>query len=256
MPDQFARTRLLLGAEAMERLSRARVAIFGVGGVGGYAAEALVRSGVGALELIDDDVVSPSNLNRQIIATQKTIGRSKVDVAAERARDINPACRVTVRKTFYLPETADQFDFTQYDYVVDAIDTVAGKLALAQQAQAAGTPIISAMGAGNKLDPTAFEVADIYETSVCPLARIMRKELRRRGVKGLKVVYSKELPLKPLTDGDEPPEAGPHTAKRETPGSIAFVPAAAGLILAGEVIRDLTGLGRDSADLAERRTGQ
>ena len=254
MLDQFSRTQLLLGAEAMERLARARVAIFGVGGVGGYVVEALVRSGVGALDLVDDDLVCLTNLNRQIIATRRTVGRYKVEVAAERAAEINPKCRVTTHRTFYLPETSQQFDFTQYDYVVDAIDTVSGKLALAEQAQASGTPIISAMGAGNKLDPTALEVADIYETSVCPLARIMRRELRKRGVKRLKVVYSKEPPIRPLAEGAVRQEGEHGTARREIPGSNAFVPAAAGLIIAAEVVRDLSGL--DDAALAERRTGQ
>lgn len=233
MEDVFVRTGLLLGRENMEKLARARVAVFGVGGVGGHVVEALARSGVGALELIDDDVVSPDNLNRQIIALRSTIGQPKVEVAKARVLDINPNCEVTVHRTFYLPETAGQFDFAAYDYVVDAIDTVTGKLMLAEQAAAAGTPLISSMGAGNKLDPTAFRVADVYDTKVCPLAKVMRRELKKRGIVSLKVVYSEELPLTP--EGN--PEDG-----RRLPGNVAFVPSVAGLILAGEVIRDLCGL--------------
>ena len=239
MDEAFARTALLLGQEGMERLARARVAVFGVGGVGGHAVEALARSGVGALDLIDNDQVCLSNLNRQIIATRATIGQYKVDAARDRIADINPDALVRVHKTFYTPETAGQFDFTQYDYVVDAIDTVTGKLALVLQAQEAGVPIISSMGAGNKLDPTAFRVADIYQTSVCPLARVMRTELRRRGVKHLKVVYSTEPAMTPF-----PAPAEEQTSRRQTPGSTAFVPAVAGLIIAGEVVRDLTGFAR------------
>ena len=231
----------------MERLAQCRVAVFGIGGVGGYAAEALARSGIGALELIDDDRVCLTNLNRQLFATRKTIGMYKVDAAEERIRDINPDCRVTTRKTFFLPETRDEFDFTQYDYIVDAIDTVAGKLALAEQAQEAGTPIISAMGAGNKTDPTAFRVADIYKTSVCPLARVMRSECRKRGIRRLKVVYSTEPPIRPLEDPSIscrshcicPPGTRKCTVRRDIPGSTSFVPPAAGLIIAGEVIKDL-----------------
>lgn len=230
MNETFMRTELLLGEEAMERLSRARVAVFGVGGVGGYVAEALARSGIGALDLIDNDVVAESNLNRQIIALRSTIGRQKTEVMRERVLDINPHLKVQVHNCFYLPETADQFDFREFDYVVDAIDTVTGKIALVLQAQEAGTPIISSMGAGNKLDPTAFEVADIYKTSVCPLARVMRRELKSRGVKKLKVVYSREIARKPLVQ------------ERKMPGSTAFVPSVAGLILASEVIKDLTGV--------------
>ncbi len=232
MPDQFSRTRMLLGEQAMERLKRARVAVFGVGGVGGYAVEALARSGVGALDLVDNDVVCLSNLNRQIIATHETIGRSKVEVAAERVASIAPDCAVRTYKTFFLPETSGAFDFTQYDYVVDAIDTVAGKLALVQGAQAAGTPIISALGTGNKLDPGMLAIGDVYETSVCPLARVMRKELRRRGVEHLKVLWSREEPIVPL-----PPEE--ETERRGLPGSTAFVPPAGGLMIAAEVVRDL-----------------
>lgn len=222
--ERFSRTELLIGAENIQRLGRARVAVFGVGGVGGYVVEALVRSGVGTLDLIDADVVSLSNINRQIIATDRTVGRAKVEVAKERALEINPEIKVNIYKIFYLPETAGQFDFTLYDYVVDAIDTVTGKLSLIMQAKEAGAPIISCMGAGNKLDAAAFRVEDIYRTSVCPLAKVMRRELKKRGVKELKVVYSKEEPVK----------RGSHI-----PGSIAFVPPAAGLVLAGEVVRDL-----------------
>ena len=231
----LSRTRLLLGDEGMEKLKNARVAVFGIGGVGGYAVEALARSGVGALDLIDDDVVAPSNLNRQIIALQLTVGMPKVDVAAARIADINPECIVRTYRTFYAPDTAGQFDFSQYDYIIDAIDTVTGKIALIMQAQAAGTPIISSMGAGNKLDPTAFEVADIYKTSVCPLARVMRRELKKRGVKRLKVVYSREEALTPVGEIEDD---AVHK-KRATPGSVAFVPAVAGLILAGEVVKDI-----------------
>lgn len=224
MSERFSRTELLIGKENVERLGRARVAVFGVGGVGGYAVEALVRSGVGTLDLIDADVVSLSNVNRQIIATEKTVGRAKVDVAKERALEINPDIKVNTYKIFYLPETAGQFDFTLYDYVVDAIDTVTGKLGLIMQAKEAGVSVISCMGAGNKLDAAAFRVEDIYKTSVCPLAKVMRRELKKRGVKDLKVVYSKEEPVK---------------KGNQIPGSIAFVPPAAGLILAGEVVKDL-----------------
>ena len=251
MMNQFSRTQLLFGPEAMERLSRCRVAVFGIGGVGGYAVEALVRSGVGALDLIDNDKVCLTNLNRQLYATRKTIGKYKVDVAEERILEINPDCRVRTYKTFYLPETQDQFDFSQYDYVIDAIDTIAGKLALAEQAQRTDTPIISAMGAGNKTDPTAFRVADIFQTSVCPLARVMRRECRKRGIRHLKVVYSTEEPKRPLEDpavscGEEdicPPDPRKNNVRRDIPGSTAFVPSVAGLILAGEVVMDLCGRG-------------
>ena len=250
MLNQFSRTQLLLGQEAMERLSRCRVAVFGIGGVGGYAVEALARSGIGALDLIDNDRVCLTNLNRQLHATRKTIGKYKVDVAEERIIDINPDCRVRTYKTFYLPDTRDQFDFTQYDYIIDAIDTVTGKLALAEQAHEADTPIISAMGAGNKTDPTAFRVADIYKTSVCPLARIMRSECRKRGIRRLKVVYSTEEPKRPREDpaisrGEDcacPPDTGKSTVRRDIPGSTAFVPSVAGLIIAGEVVKDLIGI--------------
>ena len=239
--EEFCRTGLLLGEEAIDKLASSRVAVFGVGGVGGYVAEALARSGVGAIDLIDDDDVALSNLNRQIIALHSNVGQPKVEVAAARIKDINPDCRVTVHKCFYLPETADRFDFREYDYVVDAIDTVTGKLMLAEQAKEAGTPIISSMGAGNKLDPTAFRVADIKQTKVCPLARVMRRELKKRGIDTLKVVYSEEQALTPAGTTEE--TEGAH-AKRQTPGSIAFVPSVAGLIAAGEVIKDLCDIKR------------
>ncbi len=238
MLNAFSRTELLLGQNNMQKLARAHVAVFGVGGVGGYAVEALARSGVGALDLIDDDTVNLTNLNRQIIALHSTIGLAKVDVAKARVLDINPDAVVRTYKTFYTPQTADQFDFTVYDYIIDAIDTVSGKIELVLQAKAAGTPIICSMGAGNKLDPTAFRVADLYKTSVCPLAKVMRRELRRRGVDRLKVVYSEELPLSPR-GGTEGEDTAAHT-KRQTPGSTAFTPSVAGLILAGEVVKDLT----------------
>ena len=235
MENQFSRTERLLGKENMEKLAAARVCIFGIGGVGGYVAEALARSGVGHLELVDNDVICLSNLNRQIIATHETLGQYKVDVMKERILSINPTAEVTVYKCFYLPETRAQFDFTNYDYVVDAIDTVAGKIALVLQAEESGTPVISSMGAGNKLDPTAFHVADIYQTSVCPLAKVMRRELKKRGVKKLKVVYSKEQPVA-VQNGEESLQSSP---RRIIPGSIAFVPSVAGLIIAGEVVKDL-----------------
>ena len=235
MEDMFSRTRMLLGDEAMARLSKARVAVFGVGGVGGHAVEALARSGVGELDLIDSDRVALSNLNRQIIATRDTLGMLKVEAAKARVLSINPDCRVVTWPVFYLPETADRFDFSQYDYIIDAIDTVAGKLQLIEAAKAAGVPVISSMGAGNKLDPTAFRVADISETSVCPLARVMRRELKKRGIDHVKVVYSTEPALSPAPAAEE-------TGRRATPGSVAFVPAVAGLVLAGEVIRDLIGI--------------
>ena len=231
--EQFSRTELLLGREAMEKLAASRVAVFGIGGVGGYAVEALVRSGVGAIDLIDSDKVCLSNLNRQLYATHKTLGAYKVDAAAARIAEINPNATVSTYKTFYTPETAAQFDFSQYDYIVDAIDTVTGKIGLVLQAQAAETPIISSMGAGNKLNPAAFEVADLFETSVCPLAKVMRRELSRRGVKALKVVYSKEPPRTPTACKDE------DSPRRQVPGSTAFVPPVVGLIIAGEVVKDL-----------------
>lgn len=246
--NQFSRTELLLGNEAMEKLKNSRVAVFGIGGVGGYIVEALVRSGVGEIDLIDDDKVCLTNINRQIIATRSTVGKYKVDVAAERIADINPDVKVHTYKTFYTPETADEFDFSLYDYVADAIDTVTGKIELVMNADRCGTPIISSMGAGNKLDPSAFEVADIYKTSVCPLARVMRYELKKRGIKHLKVVYSREKALTPIDDGAAgcktncicpPGTARKCTQRRQVPGSTAFVPSVVGLIMAGEIVKDL-----------------
>ena len=234
MINEFSRTELLLGADGMEKLKRARVAVFGIGGVGSYAVEALARAGIGALDLIDNDVISLTNINRQIIALHSTVGLPKTDVMAARVKDINPECEVRTYQTFYGPDTAEQFDFAQYDYIIDAIDTVTGKLALAVNAQKANTPIISSMGTGNKLDPTAFTVTDIYKTSFCPLARIMRKELRKRGIERLKVVYSEEEALTPEGVTEELPQG-----RRSIPGSVSFVPSAAGLILAGEVIKDI-----------------
>lgn len=225
MQEQFSRTAMLIGEEGVNILSQKRVAVFGIGGVGGYTVEALARSGVGTLDLIDNDTVNLTNINRQIIALHSTVGKFKVDVARERILDINPDAVVNVYKTFYTPKTANEFDFSKYDYVVDAIDTVSGKIELVMQAQAAGVPIVSSMGAGNKLSPERFEVADIYKTSVCPLAKVMRQELKKRGVKKLKVVYSQETPIK-------------HEGER-LPGSIAFVPSVVGLIIAGEVVKDL-----------------
>jgi len=235
MMEQFSRTQMLLGEAAMEKLCRARVAVFGIGGVGGYTVEALARCGVGQLDLIDSDTVSISNINRQILATHSTVGMLKVDAAKNRVLDINPNCMVRTWPCFYLPDTADQFDFREYDYIVDAIDTVTGKLQLVERAVAVGTPIICSMGTGNKLDAAAFQVADISKTSVCPLARIMRKELKKRGINHLKVVYSQEDALTPKGAEEEMRLLG----KRQIPGSTAFVPGAAGLILAGEVIKDL-----------------
>lgn len=249
MLNQFSRTELLLGKEAMKKLKNARVAVFGVGGVGGYVVEALVRSGVGTIDIIDDDKVCLTNLNRQIIATGKTVGRYKVEVMKERILEINPNAVVHTHQCFFLPENSDSFDFSRYSYVVDAVDTVTAKIALVMKAQEAGVPIISSMGAGNKLNPAAFEVADIYKTSVCPLAKVMRRELKKRGVKKLKVVYSKEEPLTPKEDIENscrencicPPEAGHKCMERRAiPGSVAFVPSVAGLIIAGEVVKDLT----------------
>lgn len=251
MPDQFSRTELIFGKEAMQKLAASRVAIFGIGGVGGFTAEALARSGVGTLDLIDDDRVCLTNINRQIFATRKTVGKLKIDVAKERLLDINPDMTVNTYKTFYMPETADQFDFTQYDYVVDAIDTVTGKIELVMNADKCKTPIISSMGAGNKLDPTKFQVADIYSTSVCPLARVMRYELKKRGIRRLKVVYSTEKPITPSEDMAisckqhcvcPPGTARKCTQRNQIPGSTAFVPSVVGLIIAGEVIKDITGI--------------
>ena len=250
MLNQFSRTELLLGKESMERLANARVAVFGVGGVGGYTVEALVRSGVGTIDLIDDDKVCLTNLNRQIIATRKTVGQYKADVMKKRILEINPNAVVHVHKCFFLPENSDEFDFSQYSYVVDAVDTVTAKIALVLKAQEAEVPVISSMGAGNKLNPADFEVADIYKTSVCPLAKVMRRELKKRGVKHLKVVYSKEKPITPIEDMSiscrsncicPPGAAHKCTERRDIPGSTAFVPSVVGLIIAGEVIKDLTG---------------
>ena len=250
MQDQYSRTQLLLGAEAMEKLHNSRVAVFGIGGVGGYVCEALVRSGVGAFDLVDDDKVCLTNLNRQIIATRKTVGKYKVEVMRERILEINPDCDVRVHQCFYLPETKNEFDFSSYSYVVDAVDTVTAKIALVMQAQETGTPIISSMGAGNKLNPAMFEVADIYKTSVCPLAKVMRRELKKRGVKKLKVVYSREQPVTPIEDMSIScrtncicPPGAEHkcTERRDIPGSVAFVPSVAGLIIAGEVVKDIAG---------------
>lgn len=249
MLNQFSRTQLLYGKDAMYKLASSRVAVFGIGGVGGYVVEALARSGIGFLDLIDDDKVCLTNINRQILATRKTVGKYKVDVAAERVAEIHPGCEVKTHKTFYMPDTQDQFDFREYDYVVDAIDTVTGKLAMIENAKRAGVPIISSMGAGNKLDASAFKVADIYETSVCPLAKVMRRECRKRGIDSLKVVYSEEKPIRPLEDMSiscrnhcicPPDTARKCTQRRDIPGSTAFVPSVAGLIIAGEVIKDLT----------------
>jgi tRNA A37 threonylcarbamoyladenosine dehydratase len=249
MLNQFSRTELLFGKDAMETLSNARVAVFGVGGVGGYAVEALARSGVGTIDLIDDDKVCLTNLNRQIIATRKTVGKYKVDVMKERILDINPDAVVNVHKCFFLPETKEEFDFSQYSYIIDAVDTVTAKIQLVIEAENAGIPIISSMGAGNKLNPAEFEVADIYKTSVCPLAKVMRRELKKRNIKKLKVVYSKEKPIRPINDMAiscrencicPPGAAHKCTERRAIPGSTAFVPSVVGLIIASEVIKNLT----------------
>jgi tRNA A37 threonylcarbamoyladenosine dehydratase len=251
MLNQFSRTQLLLGEDAMKKLADMRVAVFGIGGVGGYVCEALVRSGIGHFDLIDDDKVCLTNINRQIIATRKTIGKYKVDVMKERMLDINPEVEVNVHKCFFLPENADEFPFAEYDYVVDAVDTVTAKIELVMKSQKEGVPIMSSMGAGNKLDASAFRVADIYKTQMCPLAKVMRRELKKRGVKKLKVVYSEEKPTRPIedmsiscrTDCICPPGAEHKcTERRDIPGSVAFVPSVAGLIIAGEVIKDLTGV--------------
>ena len=243
MLDQFSRTELLLGREAMERLSKCRVAVFGIGGVGGYVCEALARSGIGTFDLVDDDKVCLSNLNRQIIATMKTVGQYKTEVMKERILDINPEAVVNTHNCFFLPENASDFPFDKYDYVVDAIDTVTAKIELVMQCQKTGVPIMSSMGAGNKLDPTKFRVADIYKTQMDPLAKVMRRELKKRGVKKLKVVYSEEEPITPVTDPDAVCPSGMDihsSVRRSIPGSTAFVPSVAGLIIAGEVIKDLT----------------
>ncbi len=248
MLNEFSRTQLLLGEDGMQRLHRAKVAIFGIGGVGGFTAEALARSGIGSFALFDDDRICLTNINRQIIATRKTVGKKKVEVMRERILDINPKAQIEINEVFYGAENADQFDLSEYDYLVDAIDTISSKLVLIERAKAANVPIISCMGAGNKLDPTRFEVTDIYKTSVCPLARVMRSELRKRGIDSLKVVYSQEPPLTPIDDENSckhhcicPPDTKRKcTIRRQVPGSISFVPSVAGLILAGEVVKDLT----------------
>lgn len=249
MLNQFSRTQLLLGQPAMKTLAESRVAVFGIGGVGGYVCEALVRSGVGAFDLIDDDKVCLTNLNRQIIASRKTVGKYKTDVMKERMLEINPDVKVTVHKCFFLPENADEFPFEEYDYIVDAVDTVTAKIELVMKAKEVGVPIISSMGAGNKLDASAFRVADIYKTKMCPLAKVMRRELKKRGVKKLKVVYSEEKPTRPLEDMSIScrtncicPPGAKHkcTERRDIPGSVAFVPSVAGLIIAGEIVKDLT----------------
>ncbi len=248
MLNQFSRTQLLIGETGIETLAHARVAVFGIGGVGGYVVEALARSGVGAFVLVDDDKVCLTNINRQIIATRRTVGQYKVEVMRDRILEINPKADVQVHKCFYLPETAEEFDFSSYTYVVDAVDTVTAKISIIMKAQEAKVPVISCMGAGNKLDPTKFEVADIYKTQMCPLAKVMRRELKRRGVKSLKVVYSTEKPIKPLEDMSIscknhcicPPGAERKcTDRRDIPGSIAFVPSVAGLIIASEIVKDL-----------------
>ena len=253
MLNQFSRTELLIGKEALERLSKAHVAVFGIGGVGGYVVEALVRSGIGAYDLIDDDKVCLTNLNRQIIATRDTIGRHKVEVMRERILSINPDADVTTHRCFYLPENAQDFDFSSYDYVVDAVDTVTAKLEIVMRAKESNIPVISCMGVGNKLNPTQLEIADIYKTSVCPLAKVMRRELRKRGVDKLKVLYSKEEPITPLDDSEDtcrehcvcpPGTTRKCTQRRAIPGSISFVPSAAGLIIASEVVKDLAGINR------------
>lgn len=247
MENRFSRTQLLLGEQALQKLGASTVAVFGVGGVGGYVCEALARSGVGRFVIVDDDKVSLSNINRQIIATEKTIGRYKVEVMKERILDINPAAEVEARQCFYLPDNTDDFDFSSYSYVVDAVDTVSAKISIVMRAQESGVPVISSMGAGNKLDPTKFEVADIYSTKTCPLAKVMRSALRKRGVKALKVVYSPEEPVLPMTEeeirfGEYRPSSANTASKRHVPGSVAFVPSVAGLIIAGEVVKDLCGL--------------
>lgn len=238
MGNQFSRTELIYGKSAMEKLHNARVAVFGIGGVGGFTAEALVRSGVGSIDLIDNDTVCESNLNRQIIALHTTIGKYKVDVAEERFKDINPDINIVKHAKFFIPDNSGEFEFEKYDYIVDAIDTVTGKIELVMKANEFGVPIISSMGAGNKKHPELFEVSDIYKTSVCPLARVMRQELRKRGIKKLKVVYSKEMPAIPSTNNKNP-DGG---FKKAIPGSCAFVPSVVGLIMAGEIVNDLTSL--------------
>ena len=238
MQEEFSRTQMLFGEAAVKKLAASKVAVFGVGGVGGFAAQALARSGVGKIELVDSDTVALSNINRQIVAFHSTLGKYKTEVMKKMIEDINPLAEVTEKRVFFLPETTDSFDFSSYDYVIDAVDTVSAKIQLAERCNTAGVPLISSMGAGNKLDPTAFEVADINQTSVCPLARVMRRELKKRGIKKLKVVYSKEPPLTPESQPQEEPDG---SSRRQTPGSVAFVPSVAGLIIAGEVIKDLIG---------------
>lgn len=258
MLNQFSRTQLLIGEAAINKLQKSRVAVFGIGGVGGYVCEALVRSGVGAFDLVDDDKVCLTNLNRQIIATRKTVGKYKADVMKERMLDINPDVDVRIHRCFFLPENADDFPFDEYDYVVDAVDTVTAKIELILRAKAHNVPIISAMGAGNKLDPGRFKIADIYQTSVCPLARVMRRELKKRHVKNLKVAYSDEQPIRPLEDmsiscrtGCICPPGAQHkcTERRDIPGSTAFVPAVAGLMIAGEIVKDLSKTVQDNGDI-------
>ena len=253
MLNQFSRTELLLGKDGIEKLASSRVAVFGIGGVGGYTVEALARSGVGTFDLIDDDKICITNINRQIYALRSTVGKYKVDVAKDRILDINPNAIVNTYKTFYTPETADEFDFSQYDYVIDAIDTVVGKLKIVEKAKEAKIPVISSMGAGNKMNPAMFEVTDIYKTSVCPLAKVMRQELKKRKIRKLKVVYSKEIPIKPNDDIEisckkhcvcPPGTVRKCTARRQIPGSNAFVPSVVGLIIAGEVVKDLIGYGK------------
>ena len=234
MENQFTRTELLIGDEGLKKLQLSKIAVFGVGGVGGYVVEALVRCGIGSIDIIDSDKVHITNINRQIIATYSTLGRYKVDVAEERIKDINPNCKVTKYNTFFTPETSSEFDFSKYDYVIDAIDTVSGKIELVMKCNEAGVPIISSMGAGNKMHPEKFEISDIYKTSVCPLAKVMRQELKKRGIKKLKVVYSKEPPIKPVSND---------SGGKRIPGSNSFVPSVVGLIIAGEVVNDLLIMG-------------
>ncbi len=246
MLEQFSRTQLVLGKEAVEKLSNSRVIVFGIGGVGGFVVEALVRSGIGAIDIVDDDDVCLSNINRQIIATHDTVGKVKVDAMEERILSINPQCKITKHKCFFLPETKEQFDFSQYDYIVDAVDTVTAKIALVMSAKEVNVPIISSMGAGNKINPTMFEVADIYKTSVCPLAKVMRKELKKRGVEKLKVVYSKEKALTPKVEKNssdvEKEDVNDDSKRRAVPGSVSFVPPVVGYIIASEIIKDITGV--------------
>lgn len=243
MGNKFDRTKRLLGSDAMNKLNKSHVAVFGIGGVGGHAVDALARSGIGTITIVDSDLVATSNINRQLIATVETVGRKKIEVMREHLLQINPDIKVEIHDCFFLPETKSQFDFSRYNYVIDAVDTVTAKLALVEACKEAGVPIISSMGAGNKLDPTAFEVTDIYKTSVCPLAKVMRKELKVRGIKKLKVVYSKEIPMEPIED--ENFVSDETRRRRATPGSIAFVPSVAGLILAGEVVKDLAGVNKN-----------